>query len=74
MKTLRDNRGQNKLVYTAKLSITVDGETKIFHDITKFKQYLSSNPALQRILEGKPHKRRIITPNETQEINRPTTN
>jgi hypothetical protein len=35
-----------------KLSITIDGETKVFHDKTKFRQYLSTNPALQRIIKG----------------------
>jgi hypothetical protein len=35
------------------LSITIDGETKIFHDKTEFKQHLSTNTTLQRILEGK---------------------
>jgi hypothetical protein len=34
----------------AKLSITIDGETKVFHNKTKFTQYLSTNPALQRII------------------------
>jgi hypothetical protein len=42
-----------RLPYPAKLSITIDGETKIFYDKTKFKQYLSTNLALQRILDGK---------------------
>jgi hypothetical protein len=36
-----------------KLSTTIGGETKIFHDKTKFTQYLSTNPALQRIIDGK---------------------
>jgi hypothetical protein len=36
-----------------KLSITTDGETKIIHDKTKFTQYLSTNPAPQRIKKGK---------------------
>jgi hypothetical protein len=40
-------------IMPSKLSITIDGEMKIFHDETKFKQYLSPNPALQRTLEGK---------------------
>jgi hypothetical protein len=31
----------------------MDGETKIFQEKPKFKHYLSTNPALQRILEGK---------------------
>jgi hypothetical protein len=30
-----------------------DGEIKIFQEINKFKQYLFTNPALQRNLEGK---------------------
>jgi hypothetical protein len=33
----------------AKLSIIIDGEAKVFHDKTIFTQYLSMNPALQRI-------------------------
>jgi hypothetical protein len=39
--------------YSAKLSVTIDGENKVFHDKTKFTQYLSTNPALQRIIKGK---------------------
>ena len=37
----------------AKLSITIDGQTKVFHDKTKFTHYLSTNPALQRIITVK---------------------
>jgi len=40
------------LLYPAKLSINIDGETKIFHDKTKFTQYHSTNSALQRIVDG----------------------
>jgi hypothetical protein len=32
------------------LSITIEGETKLFHDKTKFTHYLSRNLALQRII------------------------
>jgi hypothetical protein len=53
MQTLREHKCQPKLLYPAKLSITIDGETKVFHDKTKFTQYLSMNPALQRIIKGK---------------------
>ena len=31
----------------------MDGETKIFQDKTKFKQYLSTRPAAQMILQEK---------------------
>jgi hypothetical protein len=34
-------------------SIPIEGETKVFQDKTKFKQYLYTNPALQRIIEEK---------------------
>jgi hypothetical protein len=53
IQTLREHKCQPRLLYTAKLSITIDGETKVFHDKTKFTQYLSTNPALQRIIKGK---------------------
>jgi hypothetical protein len=65
LEDLRDHRCQSTLPYPAKLSITVYGETKIFHD--KFKQKLLTNPVLLRILEGK------LQPNEgncTQENTR----
>jgi hypothetical protein len=53
IQTLRKHKCQPKLLYPAKLSITIDGETKVFHDKTKFIQYLSMNPALQKIINGK---------------------
>ena len=45
-----------KATIPAKLSITIDRETKIFHDKNKFTQYLSINPALQMIIDGKHQK------------------
>jgi len=60
--TLREHNCQPRLLYPAKLAITVDGKPKIFHDKTKYKQYLSTNPALQRIIDGKQqHKEGIYT-------------
>ena len=53
MQTLREHKCQPRLLYPAKLSINIDRETKIFQDKTKFKQYLSTNSTLQRILEEK---------------------
>ena len=40
MQTLREHKCQPRLLYPVKLSITIDRETKIFHDKTKFRQYL----------------------------------
>ena len=53
IQTLREHKCQPSLLYPAKLSITIDGETKVFHDKTKFTYYLSTNPALQRIITEK---------------------
>jgi hypothetical protein len=51
--SVKEHKCQPRILFPTKLSIIIDGETKIFCDKTKFKQYLSTNPALQRILEGK---------------------
>jgi hypothetical protein len=51
--TLREHKCQPRLIYPTKLSIAINGETKVFHDKTKYTQYLSTNPALQRIIKEK---------------------
>jgi hypothetical protein len=56
IQTLREHKCQPRLLYPAKLSVTVDGETKVFQDKTKFTHYLSTNPALQRIITEKQNK------------------
>jgi len=62
IQTLREHKCQPRLLYPEKLSIKIDGETKVFYDKTKFTQYLSTNPALQRIIMGKhQHKDRNYT-------------
>jgi hypothetical protein len=38
IKTLREHKCLPSLLYPAKLSITIGGETKVFHDKTKFTQ------------------------------------
>jgi hypothetical protein len=35
---LREQKCQPRLLYPTKLSITIDSETKVFHDKTKFTQ------------------------------------
>jgi hypothetical protein len=52
IQTPREHKCQSRLLYLAKLSI-IDGETKVFHDKTKFIHCRSTNPALQRIMKGK---------------------
>jgi hypothetical protein len=61
IQTLREHKFQPRLLYPAKLPITIDGETKVFHDKTKFRHYLSTNPDLQRIITGKKKKQKKKT-------------
>jgi hypothetical protein len=51
IQTLRKHKCQPRLLYPAKLSIAIDRKTKIFYDKTKYAQYISINPALQRIID-----------------------
>jgi hypothetical protein len=53
IQTLREHKCQPGLLYPAKLSITLDGKNKVFHNKIKFIHYLSTNPALQRVLTEK---------------------
>jgi len=53
IQTLREHKCQPRILYPAKLSITLDGETKVFHNKTKFTHYLSTNPVLQTIITEK---------------------
>ncbi|MBV2150708.1 hypothetical protein KRZ98_21140, partial [Sphingobium sp. AS12] len=51
----REHGCQPRLLYPAKLSSTIDGENKISHDKNRFKQYISTTPALQKVVEEKLH-------------------
>jgi hypothetical protein len=53
IQTLREHKCQHRLLYPAKYSITLDGETKVLYNKTKFTHYLSTNPAPQRIITKK---------------------
>ena len=63
LQKLRDHGCKPRLLYPAKLSFTINGENKIFQDKNKFKQYVATNPALQRILEGKSQPKESNIPN-----------
>jgi hypothetical protein len=53
--TLKEQKCQPRQIYPEKFSITIDGETKTFYNKTNFTQNLSTNPALQKIIDGKAH-------------------
>jgi hypothetical protein len=61
IQTLGEHKCQPRLLNPAKLSIIIDGETKVFKDKTKFAQYLSTNPSLQRIITEKKNNKRAET-------------
>jgi hypothetical protein len=46
--------GSGGLVYLAKLSFTIEEEIKIFHK-EKLKEFMTTKPALQKILKGLLH-------------------
>ena len=52
IQSVREHKCQTRLLYPAKLPITIDGDTKVFHDKIKFTQYLFRNPTHQRIIMG----------------------
>lgn len=52
LQTLNDHKCQTRLQQPEKLPITRDRENKIFYNKSKSKQYLSTNTALQKVLEG----------------------
>ena len=53
LQKLRDHGCKPRLLYPEKLSFTISGENKIFQDKNKFKQYVATNPILQKVIEGK---------------------
>jgi hypothetical protein len=57
------------LLYPEKFSITIDGENNVSHDKFKFTQYLSTNPALQRLGKKNFNTRRQAMLYKRQESN-----
>ena len=53
LQELRDHACKPRLLYPAKLSFTINGENKIFQDKKKFKQFVATNSALQKVIKGK---------------------
>jgi hypothetical protein len=51
----KESNCQPVLVYTAKLPLIIEGEVKTFHHKQKLKEFMTSKPALQKILKGIIH-------------------
>jgi hypothetical protein len=60
-RALNENNCNLRILYPAKLSFKIDGAIKVFHDKQKLKQYVTTKPPLQKILQGLLH-----TEGETQ--------
>jgi vacuolar-type H+-ATPase catalytic subunit A/Vma1 len=58
---LNENNFNPRILYPAKLSFKIDEAIKVFHDNQKLKQYMTTKPPLQKILQGILH-----TESETQ--------
>jgi hypothetical protein len=52
---LNENNFNPRILYPAKLSFKIDGTIKVFHDKQKIKQYMTTKPPLQKILQGILH-------------------
>jgi hypothetical protein len=69
MQTLREHKCQPRLLYPANVSITIDGLTKVFHDKTKFTQYLSTNPNPSKDNKGKtPTQEQKLHPRKSKNV------
>jgi hypothetical protein len=52
---LNENNFNPRILYPAKLSFKIDGAIKVFHNKEKLKQYMTTKPPLQKILQGILH-------------------
>jgi hypothetical protein len=52
---LNENNFNPRILYPAKLSFKIDVTIKVFHDKQKIKQYITTKPPLQKILQGILH-------------------
>jgi hypothetical protein len=59
---LNENNFNSRILYPAKLSFKIDGAIKVFHDKQKLKQYMTTKPPLQKILQ-----RILHTENESKQ-------
>ena len=58
--TLEENNFQPRFLYPAKISIKFDREIETFHDKQKLKDFMSSKPALEKMLKEINYKEEII--------------
>jgi hypothetical protein len=54
-RAMNENNFNPQILYPAKLSFKINGPIKVFHDKQKLKQYMTTKPPLQNILQGILH-------------------
>jgi hypothetical protein len=54
-RALNENNFSPRIPYKAKLPFKIDGAIKIFHNKQKLKQYMTTKPPVQKILQGILH-------------------
>jgi hypothetical protein len=52
---LNENNFNPRIFYPTKLSFKIDGAIKVLHDKQKLRQYMTTKPPLQKILQGILH-------------------
>jgi hypothetical protein len=52
---LNENNFNFRVLYPAELSFKIDEAIKVFHNKQKLKQYMTTKPPLQKILQGILH-------------------
>jgi hypothetical protein len=52
---LNENNFNSRMLCKAELSFKIDGAIKVFHDKQKLKQYITTKPTLQKILQENLH-------------------
>ena len=66
--TLRDHVCHPRLLCPGKFIINIHRQYKIAHERTKFNHYLTTKPALHKILEGKLQPKEVSYNHKTQSI------
>jgi hypothetical protein len=51
IQVLKESNCQPRLVYPAKLSFIIEGEIKTFHNKEKLREFVTTKPALQKLLK-----------------------
>jgi hypothetical protein len=59
---LNENNFNPRILYPTKLLFKIHGAIKVFHDKQKLKQYMTTKPPLQKILQGN-----LYTENESKQ-------